>query len=147
MRPNHIYHIFPLGALRNTADGGNSKANINHAPYRNIRELSSLIPHLQSLRVDSILLGPIFKSETHGYDVTDMYHLDSRLGNDDDLKIMVSDFHNAGFSVFFDAVWNHSSRHHFAYKDLRERGQNSPYANWYRNPRFNVPNLCGDSFT
>lgn len=133
MRPNHIYHVFPLGALR--------------APYRNIREFTSLIPHLQSLRVDSILLGPIFKSETHGYDVTDMYHLDPRLGNDDDLKITVHDFHNAGLHVFFDAVWNHSSRHHFAYKDLREKGQNSPYANWYRNPRFNTPNLCGDSFT
>lgn len=133
MRPNHIYHVFPLGALR--------------APYRNIRELTSLIPHLQSLRVDSILLGPVFKSETHGYDVTDMYHLDPRLGNNEDLKIMVRDFHNAGLHVFFDAVWNHSSRHHFAYKDLRERGQNSPYANWYRNPRFNTPNLCGDSFT
>lgn len=133
MWPNHIYHVFPLGALR--------------APYRNIRVLTSLIPHLQSLRVDSILLGPIFKSETHGYDVTDMYHLDSRLGNNDDLKIMVRDFHNAGLHVFFDAVWNHSSRHHFAYRDLREKGQNSPYANWYRNPRFNTPNLCGDSFT
>ena len=133
MRPNHIYHVFPLGALR--------------APYRNIRELTSLIPHLQSLRVDSILLGPIFKSETHGYDVTDMYHLDPRLGNDDDLKIMVRDFHNAGLHVFFDAVWNHSSRHHFAYKDLREKGRISPYADWYRNPRFNAPNLCGDSFT
>ena len=147
MRPNHIYHVFPLGALRNAADGGNSNANINYAAYRNIRELSSLIPHLQSLRVDSILLGPVFKSETHGYDVTDMYHLDPRLGNNEDLKIMVRDFHNAGLHVFFDAVWNHSSRHHFAYKDLRERGQNSPYANWYRNPRFNTPNLCGDSFT
>ena len=133
MRPNHIYHVFPLGALR--------------APYRNIRELSNLIPHLQSLRVDSILLGPIFKSETHGYDVTDMYHLDPRLGNNEDLKIMVRDFHNAGLHVFFDAVWNHSSRHHFAYRDLREKGQNSTYASWYRNPRFNTPNLCGDSFT
>ena len=133
MRPNHIYHVFPLGALR--------------APYRNIRELTSLIPHLQSLRVDSILPGPVFKSETHGYDVTDMYHLDPRLGNNEDLKIMVRDFHNAGLHVFFDAVWNHSSRHHFAYKNLREKGQNSPYANWYRNPRFNMPNLCGDAFT
>ena len=133
MRPNHIYHVFPLGALR--------------APYRNIRELTSLIPHLQSLRADSILLGPIFKSETHGYDVTDMYQLDPRLGNNEDLKQMVRDFHNAGFHVFFDAVWNHSSRHHFAYKDLREKGQNSTYADWYRNPRFNEPNLCGDSFT
>lgn len=147
MRPNHIYHVFPLGALRNTADGVNSNANISCAAYRNICELTSLIPHLQSLRADSILLGPIFKSETHGYDVTDMYHLDPRLGNDDDLKQMVRDFHDAGFHVFFDAVWNHSSRHHFAYRDLREKGQNSPYAGWYRNPRFNAPNLCGDSFT
>lgn len=141
MRPNHIYHVFPLGALRD------SKTNTNRTACRNIRELSSLIPHLQSLRVDSILLGPIFKSETHGYDVTDMYNLDPRLGNNEDLKIMVRGFHNAGLHVFFDAVWNHSSRHHFAYKDLREKGRNSPYADWYRNPRFNTSNLCGDSFT
>lgn len=147
MRPNHIYHVFPLGALRNVADGVISNASTNHVPYRNIRVLASLIPHLQSLRADSILLGPVFKSETHGYDVTDMYQLDPRLGNNEDLKQMVRDFHDAGFHVFFDAVWNHSSRHHFAYRDLREKGQNSPYAGWYRNPRFNTPNLCGDSFT
>lgn len=73
MRPNHIYHVFPLGALRETDDDRNSKANMNRANQRNIRELVGLIPHLQSLRADSILLGPIFKSETHGYNVTDMY--------------------------------------------------------------------------
>lgn len=147
MRPNHIYHVFPLGALRETEDVRDSKANTNRAKYRNIRQLTALIPHLQSLRADSILLGPVFKSETHGYDVTDMYQVDPRMGNNDDLKKMVSDFHDAGFQVFFDAVWNHSSRHHFAYRDLREKGQNSTYAGWYRNPRFNTPNLCGDSFT
>ncbi|MCQ2108564.1 MAG: alpha-amylase family glycosyl hydrolase [Fibrobacter sp.] len=147
MRPNHIYHVFPLGALRETEDGRDSKANTNRAKYRNICQLTALIPHLQSLRADSILLGPVFKSETHGYDVTDMYQVDPRMGNNDDLKKMVSDFHDAGFQVFFDAVWNHSSRHHFAYRDLREKGQNSTYAGWYRNPRFNTPNLCGDSFT
>ncbi|SHL25318.1 alpha-amylase family glycosyl hydrolase [Fibrobacter sp. UWEL] len=131
MRPNHIYHVFPLGALRNG----------------NIRELTSIIPHMQSLRMDSIMLGPIFKSETHGYDVTDMYQVDPRLGNNEDLKQMVRDFHEAGFHVYLDAVWNHSSRHHFAYKDLREKGRNSPYAAWYRNPNFDKPNLCGDTFT
>jgi len=132
MRPNHIYHVFPLGCLRN---GGS------------IRDLVSIIPHMQALRVDSIMLGPVFKSETHGYDVTDMYQLDPRLGNNADLKQMVNDFHDAGFHVYLDAVWNHSSRHHFAYRNLREQGRHSPYANWYRNINFNKPNLCGDSFT
>jgi len=149
MRPNHIYHIFPLGALFNSYDRfcDEKKANTCCASHRNIRELAKIIPHLESLRVDSVLLGPVFRSETHGYDVTDMYQLDPRLGKNVDLKNMVQEFHNAGFHVFFDAVWNHSSRHHFAYRDLREKGQNSPYACWYRNPRFNTPNLCGDSFT
>lgn len=53
MRPNHIYHVFPLGALRETDDGRNSKAYMNRANQRNIRELVGLIPHLQSLRADS----------------------------------------------------------------------------------------------
>jgi len=136
MRPNHIYHVFPLGSLNEDNNG-----------FRNLRDLLALIPHLQSLRADSILLGPIFKSETHGYDVTDMYQVDPRLGCNEDLKETVHRFHDAGFHVFLDAVWNHSSRHHFAYRDLREKGRNSPYANWYRNIRFDCPNLCGDSFT
>lgn len=149
MRPNHIYHVFPLGALKESDWSGDHAGywGTNSAGFRNIRELTSLIPHLQGLRADSILLGPIFKSETHGYDVTDMYQLDPRLGNNEDLKQMVVSFQAAGFHVFFDAVWNHSSRHHFAYRDLREKGRNSPFAAWYRNIQFDKPNLCGDPFT
>jgi len=143
MRPNHIYHVFPLGSLRNC----NGTTSDNVAGYRSLRDLAALIPHMQKMRMDSIMLGPVFKSETHGYDVTDMYQVDPRLGKNDDLKQMVRDFHEAGFHVYLDAVWNHSSRHHFAYRDLREKGQKSIYANWYRNINFKKPNLCGDSFT
>lgn len=61
MRPNHIYHVFPLGALRETDNDRNSKAYMNRANQRNIRELVGLIPHLQSLQADSILLGAYFQ--------------------------------------------------------------------------------------
>jgi cyclomaltodextrinase / maltogenic alpha-amylase / neopullulanase len=134
--PNHIYHIFPLGALRKEGGG-----------YRNLATLAEWIPHLQSLRIDSVLLGPVFQSETHGYDVTDLRRVDPRLGSWEDLQHLVQAFHAAGIGVILDAVWNHTSRMHYAYRDLLALGPRSKYANWYRNVRWGVRNLCGDPFT
>ena len=78
--PEHLYHIFPLGALRRPGGG-----------YENLSALSRWIPHLKSLNVDTVLLGPVFRSESHGYDVTDLREVDPRLGSREDLKNLVAE--------------------------------------------------------
>lgn len=134
--PEHLYHIFPLGALRRPGGG-----------YENLSALSRWIPHLKSLNVDTVLLGPVFRSESHGYDVTDLREVDPRLGSREDLKNLVAEFHRAGIRVVLDAVFNHTSRRHFAYLDLFAHGPRSRYAGWFRDVRWGVRNPCGDPFT
>ena len=64
-----FYHIYPLGML-----GGGQK----------LPALEAVLPHLCELGVNALYLGPIFMSSTHGYDTTDYFHVDARLGTDDD---------------------------------------------------------------
>lgn len=46
-----------------------------------IRKPSDWSGYLQELGVDSILLNPIFESDSHGYDTRDFKKIDCRLGN------------------------------------------------------------------
>lgn len=135
--PQHLYHVFPLGLLHNPND--------NH--YRSIRSLELWIPHWKRLHVDTVLLGPVFESLTHGYDGVNWRRVDPRIGTWEDLRYLVSQLHEHGIKVVLDAVWNHTSRKHFAYRDLQQHGVQSTYADWYRHVRWDTPNLCGDSFT
>jgi len=130
--PTHVYHLFPLGAL---------------TQGQSISTLESWIPHLKSLQIDTLLLGPIFQSESHGYDVTDLRQIDARLGTWEEVVALVHRFHQAGIKVVLDAVWNHTSRNHFAYRSLCKLGKQSPYANWYETIDWNRSNGMGDSFT
>jgi cyclomaltodextrinase / maltogenic alpha-amylase / neopullulanase len=142
--PQHIYHIFPLGLLREDLTNSPTQHPI---ACRNILELEKWIPHLLELRIDTVLLGPVFESETHGYDTTDQRKLDPRLGQWEDLVQLIAKFHNMGIRIVLDAVWNHTSRQHVAYRDILENGQESSFADWYENPQWETRNYFGDPFT
>lgn len=135
--PNHIYHLFPLGALYDKA---------NHS-YRSIRTFESWIDHWKRLHIDTVLLGPVFESVSHGYDTVNWRRVDPRIGSWEDLQSLIQRLHENDIRVVLDAVWNHTSRKHFAYRDLQEKGMHSKYADWYRQIDWNKPNKCGDSFT
>jgi glycosidase len=130
--------MFPLGMLKGTP-GSSQK-------YRNLTELVKWIPHLKSLSVDCVLLGPVFQSLDHGYDVVNQKQVDSRIGSNQDLKELIEKFHAEGIRVVLDAVFNHTSRSHFAYRSLIDKRQNSPYKGWYQNIKWDHTNSYGDPF-
>ena len=45
---------------------------MNHVLEHRIHKLEEFIPHLKKLKIDCIMLNPIFESRTHGYDTTDL---------------------------------------------------------------------------
>ncbi len=139
---NFFYHLFPLGSLgaphRNDSSGPSSDR---------IMSLSLWIPYLQNLGCDTLLLGPVFQSETHGYDITDPYALDDRLGSNEDFEIVCRSFRDAGISIMLDAVFNHVGRSFFAFRDLREKGEQSKYRHWFHGVDFSRRNDLGDPFT
>lgn len=98
----------------------------------NIKGIDSKLEYLSSLGITGIYLNPIFKSSTnHKYNTEDYLTVDPVFGTNDDFKELVKRAHSLGIKVMLDAVFNHTSRDFFAFKDVLEKGQNSEYYNWY----------------
>lgn len=136
-----FYHIYPLGMC-----GAPKRNDFASPPGNGLRSLTQRIPHLQWLGVNAIYIGPLFESTAHGYDTVDYYHVDRRLGTDDDLIDLVQAFHDAGIAVVLDAVLNHTGRDFFAFRDIGEKGAASAYRSWYRGIDFSKKSPAGDSF-
>lgn len=135
-----FYHIYPLGLV------GAEKRNTLTAPRHHFAELRAYLPYLKVLGVDAVYIGPLFQSGTHGYDTTDYRTVDYRLGDNEDFRSFVRDAHNCGIRIIVDAVFNHTGRGFFAFRDIQERGEASPYRSWYRGIDFGGRSAFGDAF-
>lgn len=136
-----FYHIYPLGLL------GAPKENSYGEPVHRLRELDEWITHIANMGFNAIYIGPLFESVGHGYETTDYKKLDGRLGDNDDLKRFVARCHKAGVRVIFDGVFNHTGRDFFAFKDILNNRENSPYRDWYCNVNFYGNNEYNDGFS
>jgi cyclomaltodextrinase / maltogenic alpha-amylase / neopullulanase len=137
-----FYHIYPLGMC-----GAPHYNSFRGPAVPRLESLYNWIPHLVQLGVNAVCLGPLFESSSHGYDTVDYYHVDRRLGNHETLAYLVKAFHQAGIRVILDAVFNHTGRDFWAFRDIQQRGPHSPYARWYRHMRFGKRSRKGDPFT
>ena len=77
MRHAIWWHVYPLGFTGAEPDAGPSRP-----PARASGRAGSTTR--SELGASGLALGPIFASETHGYDTVDHYRIDPRLGDDDD---------------------------------------------------------------
>ena len=136
-----FYHIYPLGLC------GAPKTNSYGKEEHRLRELWPWVEHLERLGVTGLYIGPLFESGSHGYDTTDYRRLDRRLGSNEDLKAFVRHCHEHGIRVVLDAVFNHSGRDFFAFRDLKEKRERSEYQDWYCNVNFWNNNEYGDGFS
>lgn len=136
-----FYHIYPLGLT------GAPKQNPYCAPEHRLNTLIPWIGHIKEIGCNALYIGPLFESVGHGYETTDYKKLDSRLGDNDDLKNFVSECHKQGVKVIFDGVFNHTGRDFFAFKDLKEKREGSQYKDWYCNVNFWGNNEYNDGFS
>ena len=136
-----FYHIYPLGLC------GAPKENAYEEPVHRLRELFPWIGHIKELGCNAIYIGPLFESVGHGYETTDYKKLDSRLGDNADLKEFVSICHEQGMRVILDGVFNHTGRDFFAFKDIKANRENSRYRDWYCNVNFWGNNEYNDGFS
>lgn len=136
-----FYHIYPLGLL--DAPRENSYGEVVHR----FRKLDSAIEHIKKIGFNAIYIGPLFESVGHGYETTDYKKLDSRLGDNEDLKAFVKKCHDNDIRVIFDGVFNHTGRDFFAFKDLQKNREQSEYRDWYCNVNFYGNNEYNDGFS
>ena len=119
------------------------------APYREDRSLPSLrhggdlegimehLDYFTELGVTAVWLTPVLEnnapdspkghSSYHGYATTDYYHVDPRLGSNDDYRQLVDAAHRHGLKIVMDMVFNHCGLDHPWVKD-------KPSKDWFNPP-------------
>jgi glycosidase len=100
------WQVYPLGFV-----GAERQALPPDAPaVPRLRQLEAWLPYLVGLGANGLALGPVFASQTHGYDTVDHFTVDARLGTEDDLVRLVQACHERGVRVLLDGVFNHVAR-------------------------------------
>ncbi|MBI4731906.1 MAG: alpha-amylase, partial [Chloroflexi bacterium] len=96
-----------------------------------LRGVIDKVDDIQSLRFNSIWLNPFFKTNSHhGYNASDYYTVEPRLGTSADLKELIEKAHARGLRLILDFVANHWSKDHFTFQDAQKK-QESHYRDWY----------------
>lgn len=134
-----VYHLFTPSLAR--AEFENNYAEQRHE----FGEIEKWLPHIKKLGCDTVLFSPLLKAKSHGYDVTDYFVIDNRIGTNDEFKELVRHFHDAGIRVMLDSVFNHCGRDFFAFKELQNG--NRDFAAWFSGVNFNAQSPLGDNFT
>ena len=141
-----FYQIFP--DRFHNANPANDPPNVQHwgaEPTVNgfqggdLRGILQKLDYLQDLSVNALYLTPIFQaSSNHRYNTTDYYRIDPKLGTMDDFHALLDEVHRRGMRMVLDGVFNHCGRGFFAFADILENQDASPYLKWFHIHHFPV---------
>ena len=92
------------------------------ADEHRLRRIIDWFDHAIELGASGVALGPVFASRTHGYDTTDHYRIDARLGDDADFDQLITEAHARGLRVLLDGVFNHVGTDFAQTSWFRQRG-------------------------
>ncbi len=119
-----------------------------------LQGLQNKLAYLDELGINAIYLNPVFQADTqHKYDTSDHRHIDDSFGIEESRlqlsgeteapttwKFSASDrlfvdllkeAHARNMRVMIDGVFNHVGQLFWAWKDVKENGRQSRYANWF----------------
>ncbi len=123
------------------------------------------LDYLKELGINAIYLNPVFDSPSlHKYDAASYHHIDPNFGPNpqadremmakenpldpeswvwteaDKLALkLIKEAHRREIRIIFDGVFNHMGINSFAFKDLKENQQRSPYKDWFTVKSFDDP--------
>lgn len=117
------WHAYPLGFV-----GADTTHNPHGSVAHTLPRLIGWLDELLALGANGLLLGPVFDSETHGYDTIDHRRIDPRLGDDADVDALIAACRQRGIRVLFDGVFNHVGRAHPWWREAVEAGPGSAAA-------------------
>ena len=131
-----IYQIFPsrFATTEAVPDSIWYQAPIGHRAELkgNLAGITANLEHIRELGADVVYMTPIFYSHSsHKYDTIDYYCIDPTFGTEQDLIELVAKAHSQGLRVILDGVFNHTGTEFFAFRDLKEKEERSPYLDWY----------------
>jgi cyclomaltodextrinase / maltogenic alpha-amylase / neopullulanase len=102
-----------------------------------LRGIIDKFDYILDLGVNAIYLNPIFLSTSnHRYNTVDYFKVDPRVGTLDDFHALLETAHSNNVRVILDGVFNHCGRGFFAFNDLLENQDHSPYRDWFLVDKF-----------
>ena len=119
-----FYQIYPLGFC------GAPEQNDGLVVPR-IAKVAEWIPHILQTGANAIYFSPLFDSDSHGYDTRDYRRLDCRLGTNADFAKVCRQLHENKIKVVLDGVFNHVGRGFWAFQDVLQNREGSPYKDWF----------------
>lgn len=139
-----FYQIFPDRFAN--GDPSNDPPNVQNWGHKpdiwgfqggDLRGIMQKFDYLLDLGINAIYLNPIFLSpSSHRYNTVDYYKIDPKLGDMLDFHAFLDLAHRNNVRVLLDGVFNHCGRGFFAFSDVLENGDHSPYKNWFHIHRF-----------
>ena len=127
-----FWHVYPLGFLCAERSAAEAAASGGDAVQHRLPRLLPWLDHAVDLGASALLLGPVFASQTHGYDTTDHLRIDPRLGDDADFDALVAAAHERGLRVVLDGVFNHVGQSFPTFQRALAEGPGSDAARWFR---------------
>lgn len=119
-----FYQIYPLGFC------GAPCENDGVLTPR-IQKVSAWADYLASLGVGAVYFSPVFSADRHGYDTRNYGEIDCRLGTNADFAAVCGELHARGIRVVLDGVFNHVGRGFWAFQDVLEKREHSPFRDWF----------------
>ena len=136
-----FYHMYPIGMT------GVPRQNTQTEVTRHFDELEEWLPHIKEIGCNAIYIGPLFESNSQGYDTRDYKLVDRRLGDNDDFKHFVKTAHEMGIKIVVDGVFNHVGRDFWAFNDVKINRERSAYCGWFKGLNFGWNNAYNDGFS
>ena len=88
--------------------------------------------YLKDLGVGAIYFNPVFYGPSnHRYETTDYTKIDWRFGTNEEFAAMTKELKSKGIKTILDGVFNHTSTDFPAFADLKNKGANSQFRDWY----------------
>ncbi|RLE00318.1 MAG: alpha-amylase [Bacteroidetes bacterium] len=145
-----FYQIFP-DRFCNSDPGNNTlttqawgeKPTIWGFQGGDLRGVIQKLDYLLDLGVTAIYFNPIFQATSnHRYNISDYLKIDSKLGTTKDFQALLDVAHQNGIRIVIDGVFNHCGRGFFAFNDVLENQNHSPYIDW-----FHLNNVPPDAYS
>jgi cyclomaltodextrinase / maltogenic alpha-amylase / neopullulanase len=137
-----FYHIYPLGFC-----GAPERNAFQSPPVERLLKINTWLPHLRQMGVNALYLGPVFESESHGYNTVNFQMVDRRLGTRETLHRVVAECHANDIRIVLDGVFNHVGRAFFAFQDLQHHQQQSQFKDWFVGVNFQQRSPYHDPFS
>lgn len=97
-----------------------------------LKGVTNKLDYLKELGVDVIYLTPICKGgSNHKYDVIDYFKIDEMFGDNAEFLELCNSAHSKGMKIILDLVFNHSSNLNKMFLDVKEKGKESKYYDFY----------------